>query len=133
MFNRTNSGLYLPAHMSSTPKVARLGNLRIWASNGIICMSRELPDGKEDFKQLSVVETEERAQSLGLELVAMKRNLCDKDVIKAQSDFLDQLHSVINHAKDQGPPENKDCVRARIRRRPTKVRVPGFTPSAEKS
>ena len=88
-------------------------------------MSKELPDGKQDFKQQSIYQALETAEALSDELKEMrKRDKPDYNAIKLQQRFIDELLKVIDRAKDQGPPGSADIVRDKINRRRKVVSMP---------
>lgn len=121
------NGIYLPtSHATSiSSNVAKIGTLSIWAHNGIICLSRELPDGKQDFKQQSIFQALDTAEALSDELKEMrKQDRPDYNAIKLQQRFVDELLKVIDRAKEQGPPQSADIVRDKINRRRKVVSMP---------
>jgi hypothetical protein len=120
------SRLILPFEASNN--VAKIGTLSVWARNGIICLSHELPNGKEDFKQLSVGAAKVRYGAMNDELKRLRqeahRHPKLRDQVHMLERFLSAMNTVIAKAEEQGPPENSDAIKDRLRRRKTQVSVP---------
>jgi hypothetical protein len=120
------SRLILPFEAANN--VAKIGTLSVWAKNGIICLSHEMPNGKEDFKQLSVGAAKVRYGAMNDELKRLKQEAVHHPRLRDQAHmlerFLTAMNTVIARAEDQGPPESKDAIKDRLRRRKTQVSVP---------
>lgn len=132
MFVNKN-GLLLPMSTNRST-VAKIGALAVWAHNGIVCMSKELPDGKEDFTQMSVAQAVDRCTAIDDELKNLRKNYPKSDNIPLYEKFLQAMNEVVLRAREQGAPEDKSAVRDRIRRRKTQVPVTGtiFIPGTDK-
>lgn len=118
----TPSGLYIPGNLHMK-KVAKVGKLAAWANNGIICLSIELQNGKEDFQQKSIEEMQARCKDLHAGVVEARREGRYGDEERMMEKFLDAMHDVIKEAEQQGPPSSASCTRDKIRRRKTSALI----------
>jgi hypothetical protein len=111
------------------PSVAKIGNLHIWARNGIICLDKILADGSTEFTQMTVEDARQRCKALHDEYKDLRKNYSHlahkRDEIRTYADFLEAMENVINVALEQGTPDNQSATRDKIRRRRTTVSIPG--------
>lgn len=136
-YTATSSGLIIPASAKSSsasaPVVAKIGSLSIWARNGYVCMSKELPNGEEEFDQTDVNTAKLRLEAIAEDTKAMQRSeRPDYGRIRVNKQFMEAYAQVIQMAKEQGPFEYADMRRDRVRRRPVSVSVPGINSQEKK-
>lgn len=119
-YTRTDSGLYIPK--SADRAYVQFGAVAFWAENGMICVSAEKSDGKEEFSQVPPSEMRQRREGL-VALAKRKMELEGPSELrrKVLTDFVDGLERVIKKAEEQGPFEDPSSRRDRVRRRPISV------------
>lgn len=132
MFTSSPSGLLLPkGARASSPNaargnnVAKIGSLAIWAKNGSVCMSKELPSGEEEYDQVNTKDAKARLDALGEITAAMRKAPRPPyDAIRLNERFMSAYEQVIRQAEEQGPYEYEDMRKDRARRRAVQVSVP---------
>lgn len=119
-YSRTASGLYIPK--SADRAYVQFGAVAFWAENGMVCTSAEQSDGSEDFHPVPPSEMRQRREGL-IALARRKMELEGPSELRLKmfTDFVDGLERVIKKAEEQGPFEDLQSRRDRVRRMPTSV------------
>jgi len=122
-FLKGSTGLWLPGSADSNCTEAR--GVSFYAENGMVCMRKELPDGKEEFKQLAPSEARIRMQAL-VEVAKRSSDVHgpNHSQSKFYENFIDGYKRAIVAAEEQGPYEDPSSRRDRVNRRPKSFAMP---------
>ncbi len=119
---QTKGGLLIPDSCRKNV-VAECHGLNVFARNGRVIMERE--DRKNDgtdTKSCTVEEAIVRINAVGTQLKRMRSHVGhSRQRAKVLEDFLHALQEVVKQAQEQGPYENADMRRARLRSAPVTV------------
>lgn len=99
--------------------------MTFFARNGMVCMSKELPNGEEEFRQLAPSEARERMKAI-IEVAKHSIDVHGPSHSKSKfyEDFVDAYKRAIAAAEEQGPFEDPSSRRDRVNRRAKSVAMP---------
>lgn len=125
-FEKSACGIWLPnsADRNCSPPI---GGVRFYAENGMVCMSKELPNGDEEFLQMPPSEARERLAGME-ELAVHDRSIKgpDAETRKLYADLTTAMRKAIVAAEEQGPFEDESSRRDRVIRRKKTFLMPGL-------